>query len=136
MTAWLKEEGHPVNSTRVRRLMRLRNWRPSIRSLGCPCPIRIIKCSPTCFGECRSPAPIRCGAATSRTSGSERDSCTWSPLWIGIVATYYRGPWLRRWTSRSAWRLSIKLFISEKRPLRFLTLIRDPSSPAVVGSRR
>ena len=133
MTAWLKKEGHPVNPKRVRRHMRLMGLEaiyPKPR-LSTPHPEHQV------FPYLLRGVPITSSDqvwCSDITYIRLRQGFLYLlPLWTGIADTSYRGPCLRRWMSRSAWRLSIGPSISEKRLLRSSTPIKDPRSPAVGG---
>jgi putative transposase len=66
MARHLRRAGHVVGRERVRRLMRLMDWRQSTNIRGRRCRIPSTGCTHTCCGVCRSTGPIKSGAPTSR----------------------------------------------------------------------
>ena len=85
MVAWLEARGHCISRKRVRRLMRMRGWRPSTKGPGRHGTRRRHPDTRICSGAWQSPRRTTCGRRTSPTSPWPAGSSTWSWSWTGTA---------------------------------------------------
>ena len=83
MTWHLRNDGHPENEKRIRRLMRLMGLMPIYQVPNTSKPGKGTRPTPICCAACALVIPIRFGAPTSPTSLCGAGFCIWWRLWTG-----------------------------------------------------